>query len=86
MNLKMKFYDDFFMFFLLTRKAHSLRQIKRILYIILRWPNEKNNTLIQFRLKEKKKNKENMLCLAYINYIEFTLIFYKLIRIKYNYI
>ena len=74
LNIKMKFYDDFFMFFLLTRKAHSLRQIKRILYIILRWPNEKNNTLIQFRLKEKKKNKQNMLCLAYINYIEFTLI------------
>jgi hypothetical protein len=36
MNIKMKFYDDFFMFFLLTIKAYSLRQIKRILYIIVR--------------------------------------------------
>jgi glycosyltransferase involved in cell wall biosynthesis len=73
MNVKMNFYDDFLMFFLLARKAHSLRQIKRILYIIVRWPKERNNTLIQFRLNEKKKNRENMLCSAYINYIEFVL-------------
>ena len=73
MNIKMNFYDDFLLFFLLSRKAHSLRQIKRIFYIIVRWPNERNNTLIKFRLNEKKKNRENMLCMAYINYIEFIL-------------
>jgi hypothetical protein len=74
MNVKMNFYDDFLLFFLLIRKAQSLRQIKRIFYIIVRWHNERNNTLIQFRLNEKKKNRENMLCMAYINYIEFILI------------
>ena len=74
MNVKMNFYDDFLLFFLLIRKAQSLRQIKRIFYIIVKWHNERNNTLMQFRLNEKKKNRENMLCMAYINYIEFILI------------
>ena len=74
LNVKMNFYDDFLLFFLLTRKAQKLRQIKRILYIIVRWSHEKNNTLLQFRLNEKHKNRDYMKCLAYINFIEFVLI------------
>ena len=74
MNVKMLFHDDFLMFFLLTRKAKSLRQIKRVFYIMIFWPNEKNNTKIEFRNNEKQKNKENKQCLSYINYIEFILI------------
>ena len=74
LNEKMNFHDDRLMFFLLTRKARNLRQIKRIFYIVVQWSNEKNNIKIQFRLKQKKKNRENMKCLAYINYIEFLLI------------
>ena len=70
----MNFYDDFLLFFLLTRKAEKLKQIKRIVYIIVRWSNEKNNTLMQFRLNEKNKNRDYMKCLAYINFIEFILI------------
>ena len=73
MNVKILFHDDFILFFLLTRKARSLRQIKRVFYLVIIWPNENKNSQIQFRLKEKQKNRENMKCLAYINYIEFIL-------------
>jgi glycosyltransferase involved in cell wall biosynthesis len=74
LNVKMNIHDDKLMFFLLTRKARNLRQIKRIFYIVIKWQNEKNNTKIQFRLKQKNKNKENLKCLGYINFIEFMLI------------
>jgi hypothetical protein len=68
----MNFHDDFLLFFLLTRKAYKLRQIKRIFYIVVLWP-QKKSTKIQFRLNEKKKNQENLKCIGYINYIEFML-------------
>ena len=74
LKVKMNFHDDRLMFFLLSRKARNLRQIKRIFYIVVQWPNEANNTKMQFRLKQKIKNRENMICLAYINFIEFLLI------------
>lgn len=73
MNEIMNFHEDFLLFFLLTRKAHKLRQIKRIFYIVIRWPVKKN-TKIQFQLIEKKKNRENLKCIGYINYIEIMLI------------
>ena len=73
LNVKMIVHDDFLLFFLLTRKAHNLRQIKRILYAMIQRPNE-NNPKIKFRINEKKKNRENLICLAYINYLEFILI------------
>ena len=73
LNEKMNFHDDRLMFFLLTRKARNLRQIKRIFYIVVLRPNEENNIKMQFRLKQKIENRENMKCLAYINYIEFLL-------------
>ena len=73
MNVKMLYLDDYLLFFILTKKAHSLKQIKRIFYIMFNQPNE-NNDKIQFRLNEKHKNGKKNLCLAYINYIEFILI------------
>ena len=73
LNEKMNYHDDFLLFFLLTRNAHNFKQIKRIFYIVVHWKN-KNNTLISFRMKEKLKNRENLSCLAYLNYIELMLI------------
>ena len=73
LNVKMNFHDDFVLFFLLTRKAGSLRQIKRIFYFIIQRPNEQNNAKIKFRLDEKQKNRDDMRCLAYINYLDFIL-------------
>lgn len=73
MKVKMNVHDDFLMFFLLSRKAHNFKQLKRIFYLGISRPS-KNNTKINFRLKEKMKNSKNVNCLAYINYIEFILI------------
>jgi hypothetical protein len=81
MNVKMIVHDDFLILFLLTRKAHNLKNIKRIFYAIIRWPN-KSDIKIQFRWHEKLKNRENLKCLSYINesiiknnnYIDFILI------------
>ena len=73
-NFKMNFHDDFLFFFLLTRNAHNIRQIKRIFYIMLQRPPN-NNTKIIFSNNEKQKIKKNLSCLAYIKYSEFLLIY-----------
>ena len=73
MNVKMIVHDDFLILFLLTRNAHNLKHIKRIFYAIIRGQN-KDDIKIKFRLQEKLKNRENLKCLSYINYIEFILI------------
>ena len=72
MNVKMICHDDFLLFFLLTRKAHSLRQIKRIFYIKIERSGEINEK-VQFSINEKNKDKPNLKCLAYLNYEEFIL-------------
>ena len=71
LKVKMVFHDDRLMFFLLSRKARNLRQIKRIFYITVQWSN---NTKRQFLIKQKIKKRENMKCLDNINFIEFLLI------------
>ena len=73
-NFKMNFHDDFLFFFLLTRNAYNLRQIKRIFYIMLQRPPT-NNTKIIFRNNEKEKANNNLSCLAYVKYSEFLLIY-----------
>ena len=73
LKVKMNVHDDFLMFFLLSRNAHNYKKLKRIFYVWIKRPY-KNNTKINFRLKEKMKNSKNLNCLAYINYLEFILI------------
>ena len=73
-SFKMNCHDDFLLFFLLTRNAYNIRQIKRIFYIMLVRP-EKNNTKIIFSQDEKKKNREDFSCLSYIKYSEFLLLY-----------
>ena len=73
-SFKMNCHDDFLLFFLLTRNSYNIRQIKRIFYIMLQRP-EKNNTKIIFSQDEKKKNREDLSCLAYIKYSEFLLLY-----------
>ena len=70
-KIKMNVHDDFLLFFLLTRNAYNIKQIKRILYLKIIWDE---NTKVAFSLKEKNKNKDNLDCMAYLNYIEMTLI------------
>ena len=73
-SFKMNCHDDFLLFFLLTRNAYNIRQIKRIFYIMLVRP-EKNDTKIIFSQNEKKKNREDLSCLSYIKYSEFLLLY-----------
>ena len=73
MNSVISFHDDLFLFFVITRNANTLKRIKNIFYFILK-ENENQNKLKLFRLKEKRKNGFNMICYAFISYIEFLLI------------
>ena len=73
LNSKINFHDDLFIFFVIIRNACSLKRIKRIFYFVL---IENNNSLDQlrlFRLNEKRKNNFNLVCFAFINYLEFLL-------------
>ena len=74
LNEKMNYHDDYLIFFTLSRKANNHKVINKIFYIILKGWNT-NNTKIQFRIKEKVKNKEYMRCNSLLNFIEF--LFYK---------
>ena len=73
MNTKMVRHEDYLLLFLLTRKAASLKQIKKILYVQIVF-KKSSNTEINFSINEKQKNKENLDCMSFINYIEFLLI------------
>ena len=68
--IKMNNFDDYLLFFLITRKAYNLKQIKRIFYLKLKW---ENNTQIIFRINEKYKDIENSFCKSYLNLVEFLL-------------
>jgi len=71
LNTKMNYNQDFLLFFLITRNAINLKQIKRIFYIKLKWAKKNNKTII-FK-EEDNEDEENLKCLANINYIEFLL-------------
>ena len=66
------FHDDLFLFFVIIRNAKSLKRIKNIFYFILK--ENKLDKFKLFRLAEKRKNGFNMICFAFITYLEFLLI------------
>ena len=69
MNTKMNCFEDFILFFLLTRNAKNLKQIKRVFYNQMHLTfNNTNNALLN-----EKRNNFNISCLSAINYIEFLL-------------
>ena len=69
-DIKMNNYDDFLLFFSITRNAKKFRQIPRIFHLKIEW---ENNTKIIFQLNEKYKNRDNLNCMAFANYIRFLL-------------
>ena len=73
MNTKMVCHEDFLLFFLLSRKAKTLKYIKRIFYVNIQWRKETNDK-IKYCIEEKYKQINNLQCLSYLNYIEFLLI------------
>ena len=72
MNTRMNCHEDFLLFFLLTRNANSIKNIRRIFYAHIYWVNATKASII-FSKEEKKIVKANYKCLSYINYIEFLL-------------
>ena len=69
---KMNFHDDYVFFFLLTRTAYNLKKIDRIFYLVFRGWNETNKN-IEFRIKEKYKNRDFNRCNSFLNFIDFIL-------------
>ena len=69
LNEKINYYDDFLLFFLLTRNANSYMQINRIFYL-----KEKikfsDDLKINLRKRERIKNGFNLSCFAYLTIIE----------------
>ena len=72
MNTRMNCHEDFLLFFLLTRNANSIKNIRRIFYVHIYWVNETKASIV-FAKKEKEIVKKNYRCLSYMNYIEFLL-------------
>ena len=68
-NIKMNHHDDFLLFFLLTRKAKSLKKISRIFYMIVVTKFLKGPK-VEYRRKEKNIDRDNLACRAYLNFIE----------------
>ena len=72
MNKKIIHHDDLFIFFLLSRKAKNIKQIKTPFYLCLYNPDY-NKTLIELHKKEKEKLHIEYGCLSYVYYIKFML-------------
>ena len=72
LDTKINCHDDLFLFYLLTKTARNCKNIDRYFYLVFLDLNL-TDPKIQFRTKEKYKERENLKCLAYLNFIEFIL-------------
>ena len=72
MNKKIIHHDDLFIFFLLSRKAKNMKQIKNPFYLVLLDPDY-NRTLLDLHKKEKEKLHIKYGCLSYLFYVKFLL-------------
>jgi len=70
----MNYHDDMVLFFLLTRNAKKLKQIKRIFYFVLIRPNPRDPSIV-YRLKQKSEGYKRNSCLSYLYYAEFLLLY-----------
>ena len=53
MNTRMNCHEDYLLFFLLTRNANSIKNIRRIFYAHIDWDNETKPSIV-FAQKEKE--------------------------------
>ena len=65
MNTKMVCHEDFLLFFLLTRNAKNIKNIKRIFYAHITWENTKKSSIL-YSHKEKELHLKNNLMNAYL--------------------
>lgn len=76
LNRIMNVHDDMILFFLLTRYARNLKQIKRIFHIVLIRNNPVESSIV-YRINEKNKERKKNSCFAYLYYAEFLLLYTK---------
>lgn len=69
LKTKMICHEDYLFLFILTRKANKSRQIKRIFHVKITYGKPK-----MYTTKAIDKDKLNLFCQSYLNYIEFILI------------
>ena len=69
LNTKMNCHEDYLILFLITRIAKKSRQIPRIFHIKITYGKPQN-----YSTKAIEKEKMNLFCQSYLNYIEFILI------------
>ena len=68
----MNFHEDYLFFFLLSRNAFNYKKIDRVFHIYLKGWNITDKS-IEFRMKEKNKDYQNIRCISLLNFIEFIL-------------
>ena len=71
MDTNLPFNDDLIFFFLLTRNAKNLKQMKRVFYYHLK--RNITEPTIAFRYKIKEENRTNKLCFSNVVFVEFLL-------------
>ena len=64
--------DDTILVFLLSRYASNLKHIKRILHLILKWPNKSPQIIFQKKIKKKYRKRKK--CYSYLTVIEVLLL------------
>jgi len=72
LNTKMNKHEDIILFFLLTRNANNLKQIRRIFYSQNHFKNLNKNKFSEKYINERRNNNDTN-CLSNINLIEFLL-------------
>ena len=74
LNLKINYYENYLMFFLLTRNAKRLKKINRIFYVKSKIIFSKDEK-ISYRKQKRIINGFNLSCFAYLNFVE--ILFYQ---------
>ncbi len=72
LETKINCHDDLFLLYLLIKTAKTFKNINRFFYLVFLDLNL-TDPKIEFRTKEKYKQRENLKCHAYLNFIEFIL-------------
>lgn len=65
--------DDTILVFLFSRYANNLKHIKKILHLILIWPNKNPKIIFQKDIKYKFREKKK--CFSFLTFIEVLLLF-----------
>ena len=69
LNIKFCHYGDYFLFFLISRRAKTLKYIKKILYVTVQQKNS-GDSFEQYFTKEKGESRKQNRCKAFLGHVE----------------